>query len=145
MAKLLKALGMAAGLLLSACATGSAGHGAAPVAKMAVWTVPSVHFESGRPAFIQVSIVPLVSMKNATLGIDPGGLELLSPGRFVLGDLDPGQYGPAKDTGHVPPALGKTLIRSFKVMAPRPGKYQVEITLDASSGRQSSTLSVIAQ
>ena len=49
------------------------------------------------------------------------------PVRFMLSGLAPPSYPKTND--HNPPALGKTILRTFLVSAPRPGDYAVQIRL----------------
>lgn len=90
-------------------------------------------------ARIQVRLAPRVHIRTAVLAVSsPHAGIHFQPDRFVLDDLAPPSYPRKKD--HNPPALGKTLLRTFLVSASRPGDYAVRIHLRWNGHRETRKL-----
>ena len=98
---------------------------------MAVWTVPAGDFRVGEPGYIQVRLTPLIAMDEAKLravSVD-ANLPVVSPREYMFNNLDPEQFKPVKQKNSPPdpPALGMTIVRTFKVVAEQAGSYPIKV------------------
>lgn len=97
---------------------------AAGTVDMAVWALPGNTLQ----ARIQVRLATQTTIHDATLSAEsPARGIVLTPPSFTVPTLSPPRY-PDKEQ-HNPPALGKTLLRTFTARVMRPGAYPVRISL----------------
>jgi len=88
------------------------------------WSVP----DGGLQTRIQVRLAPRVSIPAAVLEASSPRSDIrFEPARFMLNNLAPPEM--PRDKDHNPPALGKTILRTFLATARRPGDYPVRIRL----------------
>jgi hypothetical protein len=103
------------------------------LAIMPVWTVPSGAFKVGAAGFVEVRLTPQQDLPNAILSAMSydAGLVIEAPDRLSLAGLrkfnDAPQSQPRRPDEL--PALGITIIRSFRVMAKAPGHFRVRVEL----------------
>ncbi len=100
------------------------GGGAAGQVSLAAWSVPAGNLT----ARIQVRLAPRIDIPSAILTATSPRRDIqFQPARFTLNNLSPPSY--PKNKTHNPPALGKTILRTFSVFAARPGDYVVQVHL----------------
>lgn len=91
---------------------------------LTAWSVPA----GALKARIQVRLAPREHIRTAVLSASSPRTDIhFQPARFMLSDLAPPSY--PKNNSHNPPALGKTVLRTFLVSVPRRGDYSVQIRL----------------
>lgn len=98
--------------------------------QMTVWTVPA----QPHAVYLQVRLVPRTVVGKAVLTVRAASLRV-SPSSFVLKDLRPYTPPPSSHSPPNPPALGITVLRTFRLTAPRAGTYRVVVELEF-DGRQ---------
>jgi hypothetical protein len=99
--------------LLEGCAHLDAPGSGAPSASIAAWSVPKVA-TAGSEFWLQVRIVPKVTLQNASVSIDvpPADFRVIGPATFELGTIAPSEAPPPSR----PPALPMSVVRAFRVL-----------------------------
>jgi len=103
------------------------------------WVVPI----TARSFYLQVRLSPRLPIARAVLTVVAPGIQI-SPERIILTDLKP---SPALTTPHSPPnppALGMTVLRTFRLVASAPGTYRVVVRLSFLGTSKSQIVNLIS-
>jgi len=105
------------------------------VVDMTAWTVPA----GAHGAHLQVRLVPHKAIAQAVLRVRAQGLQV-SPSQFVLKDLRPAESSQPDNSPPNPPALGMTVLRTFRLTAASAGAYRATLELEFDDRRVTTAL-----
>ncbi len=123
----------------SAAGVGHIVSGRDPIA-MTAWVVPA----NARSRYLQVRLAPRVPVAEAILTVAAKGLSV-SPHGFLLRDLQPNLPARQPNSPPNPPALGMTVLRTFRVTATHAGAYRVVVELRVGSTLITKIVNIVIQ